>query len=357
MNADRQPLVSILTPVYNGAAYLRECIESVLTQTYSNYEYIIINNRSTDETLSIALEYAKKDTRIRVHSNETFVGVIDNHNIAFRLMSPEARYCKVVSADDYIFPNCVGRMVELAEANPSVGIVGCYQLSGSVVKWLGFRHPTVVMPGREVGRQMFLNRQVFIDNQPLRGFGSPTSLMYRGDVVRESAAFYPNSSPHSDTSACFQVLENSDFGFVYDVLCYERTHGETQTSTSLKLNRYLSQTLNDLKEYGSFYLSEQELKGALRLALQEYRRFLALNYVVRRSDGEFWSYHRGRLDELGFPITRWVLFKAAVEAGMRELVNPGQALAKLQKHLSAVRVRTSEMTRSGSERKKMVARC
>jgi len=60
MNFHEPPLVSIVTPVYNGEPYLAECIESVLAQTYPNWEYIIQNNCSTDRTLEIASEYGKK---------------------------------------------------------------------------------------------------------------------------------------------------------------------------------------------------------------------------------------------------------------------------------------------------------
>lgn len=60
MNPELQPLVSILTPVYNGEEYLAECIESVLGQTYQNWEYCIVNNCSTDRTLEIANGYAKR---------------------------------------------------------------------------------------------------------------------------------------------------------------------------------------------------------------------------------------------------------------------------------------------------------
>jgi glycosyltransferase involved in cell wall biosynthesis len=88
-----EPLVSVVTPVYNGEAYLAECIESVLGQTYKNFEYIIVNNCSKDRSLDIALAYAKRDSRVRVHNNEKFVGVIENHNIAFSLISPAAKYC------------------------------------------------------------------------------------------------------------------------------------------------------------------------------------------------------------------------------------------------------------------------
>src|SRR5690349_14217032 len=105
MSSREEPLVSVLTPVYNMGQFLPKCIESVLNQTYKNYEYIIVNNCSTDRSLEIALEYAKQDSRIRVQNNERFVGVIENHNSAFHLMSPAAKYCKVVSADDFIFPD------------------------------------------------------------------------------------------------------------------------------------------------------------------------------------------------------------------------------------------------------------
>ena len=201
MNTTQQPLVSVVTPVYNGEAFLAECIESVLKQTYENYEYIIVNNCSTDQTLRIALEYAKQDSRIRVHNNEKFVTVIEDHNIAFSLISSEAKYCKVVSADDFLFPECIKRMVELAEANPSVGIVGSYQLSGDRVRWQGFRYPRAVLSGVEMCRMIFLGGEKTCGFGSPFGFGSPTSLLYRADLVRRNSAFYPNESPHSDSSA------------------------------------------------------------------------------------------------------------------------------------------------------------
>ena len=111
MNPQVQPLVSVLTPVYNGERYLVECIESVLAQTYQNWEYIIVNNCSTDRTLEIAEKFAAQDKRIRIHNNETFVGCDANGNIAFRQISLDSKYCKVVHADDWLYPECIMRMV------------------------------------------------------------------------------------------------------------------------------------------------------------------------------------------------------------------------------------------------------
>lgn len=328
MNVVSQPLVSVVTPVYNGEPFLAECIESVLKQTYKNFEYIIVNNCSTDHSLEIALDYAKKDSRIRFHNNNSFVAVIENHNIAFSLISPAAKYCKVVSADDLILPDCIMRMVEVAEANPSVGIVGSYEIAGSRVRWQGFQYPRSVIPGREICRQNFLG------GDPTFGFGSPTSILYRADIVRNSGGFYPNSSPHADTSACFKHLQHSDFGFVYQVLSYCRIHGQTQSSKSTDINRYSSAVLNDVIKYGPFYLSTEELERLLKKQLNDYYQFLGVN-LFRFRGREFWDYHKSRLEELGHPITIPKLLKGIIIKFLREAVNPEQAIRKICRRCSS----------------------
>ena len=323
MNPQNEPLVSVLTPVYNGADFLAECIESVLKQTYKNFEYIIVNNCSKDRTLEIAQSYAKQDSRVRVHDNRDFVPVIANHNIAFNLMSKDAKYCKVVSGDDFIFPDCLRRMVEFGEAHPSAGIIGCYQLSGDHIRWQGFQYPKEVFSGAEICRRIFLGGNYEF------GFGSPTSLLYRADLVRETLEFYPDPSPHSDTSACFASLRKSDFGFVYEVLSYERTHGETQSSASAQTNRYSSAYLNDVIRYGPAYLNPEELKKTVHDTLRDYHRFLAVSYFLQSRGEDFWKYHRGRLAELGYPLKRGTLLGAAIGTIVREMLNPVQAVGKV----------------------------
>ena len=69
IDVDTQPFVSVLTPVYNGAKFLRECIESVLNQDYENWEYVLVNNHSTDNSLQIMREYAAKDDRTNWSTN------------------------------------------------------------------------------------------------------------------------------------------------------------------------------------------------------------------------------------------------------------------------------------------------
>ncbi len=123
MASEAEPLVSVLTPVYNGEKLLAQCIRSVLAQTYTNFEYTIVNNCSTDRTLEIAESFAKQDSRIRVHNNIDFLSVVDNHNKAFSLIADGAKYCKVVGADDWLFPHCITEMVKLAEQYPKLGML------------------------------------------------------------------------------------------------------------------------------------------------------------------------------------------------------------------------------------------
>ena len=212
------PLVSILTPVFNGEKYIEECVESVIKQHYENFEYIIVNNCSTDSTYSIALRLAENDSRIRVINNEKFVGVIENHNIAFNLISKDSTYCKVVSADDWITHDYLDKMIVFAESHPTAGIVGCYQQSRDVIKWKTLPINVELVSGREICRRGLLEGG--------ETFGTPTSLLYRSEFVRKHEKFYPHSLDYADTSACYSILKDCDFGFVHEVLSYERIHDQ-----------------------------------------------------------------------------------------------------------------------------------
>ncbi len=94
------PLVSVVTPAYNEEEHLAECIESVLAQTYTNWEYVIVNNCSTDGTMAVAEKYAAVDPRIRVLGNDKLIPAVANFNFTLRQISAESKYCKMVLADD-----------------------------------------------------------------------------------------------------------------------------------------------------------------------------------------------------------------------------------------------------------------
>lgn len=323
MSLHDQPLVSVITPVYNMGDYLAACIESILSQTYQNFEYIIVNNRSTDQTLEIALEYAKKDSRIQVHTNQDFVGVMENHNIALGLMCPQAKYCKVVCADDFLFPECLTKMVEFAEAHPSVSMVGSYSLAGKKVMHSGLEYERSVVNGREICRATLLGGPYV--------FGAPTTLLYRADSVRKTRAFYPTSNPHSDTTACYRELEAADFGFVHQVLSYTRIHAESQTSRGIKLGILHLAKVYDVAHYGPKYLSPSEYKKCLTCTTEGYYSALVPHLLAQAGNDEFWQKHRDGLQEAGLTFSRAKLLKAACLKGLLLFLNPGKALKKIRK--------------------------
>jgi glycosyltransferase involved in cell wall biosynthesis len=317
MNSKQEPLVSVVTPVYNGEGYLRQCIESVLAQTYDNWDYTIVNNCSSDKTLEIAQEYAARDARIRIHNNETFVRISENYNISFRQIAPQSKYCKVVAADDWLFPECIEKMVDLAEKHPSVAIVGAYGLYSEAshgVGWVGLPYPSTVVPGgREACRLRLLGGPTV--------FGTPTSVLYRSDIVSSRHAFFNESNVHSDLEACFEFLGDHDFGFVHQILTFQRVQEGSMTAFSKRLNTYLPGNLYDLVKYGPKYLSDDELKGRTKEHLQKYYRYLG-RQIYRRPGREFWSFHSGKLAAVGYPLSVQRLAFAAMSYALDNLLNP-----------------------------------
>lgn len=321
MNREAQPLVTVLTPVYNNAEYLAECIESVLAQTYRNWEYVIVNNCSTDGTAEIAHRYAAMDERIRVHDNDTFLGAEANHNHALRQISSQSRYCKLVFADDWLFPRCLEDMVAVAEKHPSAAIVGCYGLDGSRILWAGLPYPATLTPGRDACR-LFFQDQIY-------AFGTGTSLLYRSDVVRARDPFFDETNTHADTESCVELMRDYDFGFVHQVLVFSRQQPGSQREVSQRRNTLLAARLVELARHGPHFLSPEELRRCIDQRLDEYYNFLAVSMIRGNRDPRFWHHHRSALQASGHPLSRMRLLRAVAARVLRALLDPLETMQKL----------------------------
>jgi len=319
-----EPFVSVVTPVYNCGPYIAECIESVLNQTYRNFEYLIVNNCSTDGTLEIAQNYAKHDKRIRVSDNAEFLGVIANHNNAFNQMSPNSKYCKVVSGDDWLFRDCLTRMVEHAEAYPRVGVVCCYSIEGKRVLFQGLDYAESVVDGREISRNTLLGKLPFV-------LGAPTSLLYRADLVRRTKTFYPyaDPAPHADVSGIYQALRDSDFGFVHQILTFTRIHAQTQTSASFKFGRQHHAFIADVARFGPYFLSPAECAQQLHVFTDKYYAWLVAALIENSFDKEFLEIQRAAMRQIGFELSTARIVKAALLRGVEFLGQPGSTSRKI----------------------------
>jgi len=113
-----KPRVSIGMPVFNGEKYLKEVLDSILAQTYQDFELIISDNASTDNTSQICRAYAAKDNRVRYYRNKRNLGAARNFNRVFELSSGE--YFKWAAYDDVLAPEFLSKCVSLLDEDPTV---------------------------------------------------------------------------------------------------------------------------------------------------------------------------------------------------------------------------------------------
>src|SRR4051812_14204979 len=158
----RAPRVSIGVPVYNGERFIRATVDSILAQTYTDFELIICDNCSTDGTQAICREYAARDPRVRYFRNERNLGPAPNYNRCFALSRGEL--FKWNAADDVLAPDFLKCCIELLDSDPSIVSVYSRTLlideNGAILHpydWdLELDHPSPVV---RFARMVFVNHR------------------------------------------------------------------------------------------------------------------------------------------------------------------------------------------------------
>ncbi|TSC88506.1 MAG: glycosyl transferase family protein [Microgenomates group bacterium Gr01-1014_7] len=123
-NRSNNPLASVIMPAYNAVKYVEQATESILNQTYKKFEFIIIDDASTDSTLNILKDFRKKDKRIILIQNKKNLGVTKNLNKALELV--KGKYIIRMDADDWSYPERFQLQIDLMEKNPNVVVSGSY---------------------------------------------------------------------------------------------------------------------------------------------------------------------------------------------------------------------------------------
>ena len=282
-----------MTPVHNGGKYLVECIESVLAQTYADWHFTIVDNASDDETPDIASRYAARDSRIRHLRFEEFVDATASYNRAFAAVIDESEFCKVVGADDWLYPECLERMVAAAGGSDSVAVVSAYQLWGQErVHLLGLPYSTTFVPGRDIVRGTLLG--------DFNVTGGPTALLLRSAYVRERVPFYEGDLFHPDTDAALWLLSRYDFAFVHQVLTFRREEPGARITRAYAINSHLPEDILFLLRYGGAVLSEPEYRTRLHELLRAYVRWHGrqLPRPSRLRDEHFFAFHQAKRKQL-----------------------------------------------------------
>lgn len=319
-----ESIVSVVTPFRNTAKYLTECIESVLAQNYPHFEYILSDNCSSDGSTEIAESYARLDPRIRFIRQPETLSQVQHYNSALLNISDSSRYCKIVQADDFIFPDCLKSMVRAFEQSESIGLVSSYDLKGSAVRGSGFPFGKSNLPGKEVAR-LFLRTGVYV-------FGSPTTVMYRSSVIRDCQPFFQEGLLHEDTEKCMQLLEHWDFGFVYQVLSFLRTGNESVSSVSRNLRPELLDYYIIVRRFGQAFLEAPEAAKRTSRIRRLYYRVLATE-ALRMRGRHFWQYHRDGLKTIGETLDYGTLIACLFEELLWMAVNPGLTSSRFGRFL------------------------
>ncbi len=158
------PMISVVMPVYNAEKYITEAVESILNQTYSDFEFIIVDDCSTDNSYEILQSYAANDARIRLFKNDVNSKLPKTLN--FGISQAKGKYIARMDADDISLPERFAKQVAFMDANPEIGVSGGYaavlggdesgvimkvQITHGLIKAYSFFvccnliHPTVIM--------------------------------------------------------------------------------------------------------------------------------------------------------------------------------------------------------------------
>ncbi len=225
-NAMTKPKVSVIMPVYNAGAYLKESIESILRQTFSDFEFLILDDGSTDASLQIAERF--KDQRIKILKNGSNKGLVFTLNRG--LDSAGGAYIARMDADDISLPERLRRQVEFMDAHADIGVLGTWIETIEAGKKYINRYPT---DPEEVRAGLLFSASM-----------THPSVIIRKSVVDEFHLRYDPAARHCEDYALWvELSRHTKLANIPEVLfryrlypeSVSRTYGTEQRSGSEKI--------------------------------------------------------------------------------------------------------------------------
>jgi glycosyltransferase involved in cell wall biosynthesis len=287
------PLVAVVTPVLNGEEFLSETMDSVQALNYPNLVHVILDNASTDATATIIDRYRKRRVPLLTARNVRTIPMIANWNAALALVPSEARYFRILCADDTLFPDAISQLVAVAERDPEIGLVGCLWRAEGLC-----------------GEELPADREIFEGEEVLHGYlrREHNALSGMHVLIRRSEwnpirQFYDESLGSADTEANMRICLRAKYGFVRAEVGTWRIHANSTTSR-IATRTFVHETcwLTLLDRYGPHVLGFRpymECRTAYRRHLL--RRVLKAS-IVRRSI-EAMATCRARLENAGDPVS------------------------------------------------------
>ncbi len=232
--------VSVSIPTYNGALYLRECLESAVSQTFGDIEIVVVDDCSTDETFGIAEGFAKQDRRIKVFQNKKRVGLVQNWNRSLQYAS--GKWVKFLFQDDSLRDDCIEKMLEAAETGDSEGrcnFVACgrsFVIQNGVAENLRHFYQELVTTLKDVfPDKLHIRPQEFSEAILNQGvgvnfIGEPSSVMIRRDICFQYSFFNRNLVHLCDLEYWTRIGTNVRLAYLPEKLVDFRVHNRSASA-------------------------------------------------------------------------------------------------------------------------------
>lgn len=225
----KSPKVTVLMPVYNGEKYLRDAIDSILSQNYTDFEFLIINDGSTDYSQKIIDSYS--DNRIRSLRNEKNIGLVNTLNKGFD--AAQGEYIVRMDCDDISLKDRLSVQVAFMDKNKTIGASGSYYYL-----LLNEKKAIADFPLNQEEMKCFM-----IFNCPI---AHPTAII-RTNVIKENKLSYLSECIHAeDYDFWSQLSQYSDLANLSDVLLYYRVH-HNQITGNASFSEDKNKTLNVIR--------------------------------------------------------------------------------------------------------------
>ncbi|MGB1249601.1 MAG: glycosyltransferase family 2 protein, partial [Candidatus Promineifilaceae bacterium] len=211
------PKVTVLMSVYNGSTYLEAAIESILNQTFSEFEFLIIDDGSTDESLSILQHYARIDPRIRLICNNQNKGLTKSLNIG--LKQARGRYIARQDADDISLPTRLEKQIAFLDTNTTFGLVGC---NIAIIDANG----AVSRISKRSTDAYTIRWRLYFHNE----YGAHSALTLRTKFVRQLQGYAEEYRYAQDYELWTRMSRHSQLGRLPEVLVLWRAHNQQISS-------------------------------------------------------------------------------------------------------------------------------
>ena len=197
--------ILVFVPTYNSEKYLRQCLDSVLQQTFQDWQCVISDDASTDKSVEIAREYEKIDSRFKVLTHEKNVGAATNWNRAKENNNSFAT--KILCADDYLFKDALKEQLDILQRNQTAIVFSERYIIFPSGKKL---HPRLPKYASNIS---FNDAFKFYINLGRNIFGEPVTALFRTDLFVKSEGFYPKFEYSLDTSGYMAIARGHDVTF------------------------------------------------------------------------------------------------------------------------------------------------